>query len=66
MARFTEHSRQSVTRTGKIQKSENNIILAMEKKKEGDDEKAKYFMHAYIVSDARIITENKELKSSDL
>jgi len=52
--------------TGKIHKSEKNIILAMEKEKEGDVEKAKYFMHAFIVSDARIIIENKELKSFDL
>ena len=53
--------------TGKIQMSDkNDITLAIEKKREGNDENARYFMHAYIVSDARINIENKELKSFDL
>ena len=61
MDRFTEHSRHG---TGKIQMSDkNDITLAIQKKREGND---RYFMHAYIVSDARINIENKELKSFDL
>jgi len=53
--------------TGKIQMSDKiDITLAIQKKREGDDENARYFMHAYIVSDARINIENKELKSFDL
>ena len=43
----------------------NDITLAIQKKREGNDENARYFMHAYIVSDARII-KNKELKSFEL
>jgi len=50
--------------TGKIQTTDkNDITLAIQKKREGNDENARYFMHAYIVSDARINIENKELKS---
>ena len=53
--------------TGKIQTSDkNDVTLAIQKKREGNDENARYFMHAYIVSDARINIENKELKSFDL
>ena len=38
--------------TGKIQLSDkNDITLAIQKKREGDDENARYFMHAYIVSE---------------
>ena len=44
----------------------NDITLAIQKKREGSDENARYFTHAYIVSDARITIENKELKSFDL
>ena len=48
--------------TGKIQLSDkNDITLAIQKR--GN---ARYFMHAYIVSDARINIENTELKSFDL
>jgi len=53
--------------TGKIQMSDkNDITLAIQKKREGNDENARYFMHAYIVSDERINIENKELKSFEL
>ena len=35
--------------TGKIQMSDkNDITLAIQKKREGNDENARYFMHAYI------------------
>ena len=53
--------------TGKSQMSDkNDITLAIQKKREGNNENARYFMHAYIVTDARINIENKKLKTFDL
>jgi len=63
--RSTQHNQ--LHGTGKIlMPDKNDITLAIQKKREGNDENARYFMHAYIVSDARITIENKELKSFDL
>jgi len=62
--RSTQHNQ--LHGTGKIQMSDKNDITLAIQKKRGDDENARYFMHAYIVSDARINIENTELKSFDL
>jgi len=49
---------------GKIQLSGDDILLTMTKKKELSP--GIYRMHVYLVSDARLIIKNKELKSFDL
>ena len=50
--------------SGKVQTSANKIMLEMRRKKEDGEER--YFMHIYLVSDARIIIENKKLSRFDL
>ena len=50
--------------SGKVQKSANKIMLEMKRKSEEGE--GRYYMHIYIVSDARIIIENKKLSRFDL
>ena len=50
--------------SGKIQLSGDDILLTMTKKKELSP--GIYHMRVYLVSDARLIIKNKELKSFDL
>ena len=45
--------------SGKVQKAANKIMLEMKKKKQGE---GRYYMHVFIVSDARIVLENKKLR----